>query len=51
MTRLFDPLVFDGLIDNVSLSNKSRPSSEAISSYNAEKSDTDIITTGTEESQ
>ena len=42
---------FDGLIDNVKLSNTSRPSSEAITSYNAEKSDSDIITAGDENTQ
>jgi len=42
---------FDGLIDNVKLSDKTRPSSEAITSYNAEKSDSDIITKGDELTQ
>ena len=39
---------FDGLIDNIEISNVSRPSSESITSYNAEKSDSDIITAGDE---
>jgi hypothetical protein len=42
---------FDGFIDNVKISDKIRPSSEAITSYNAEKSDSDIITTGDEITQ
>ena len=42
---------FDGFIDNVKLSDKTRPSSEAITSYNAEKSDSDIITKGDELTQ
>ena len=42
---------FDGLIDNPKISDTSRPSSEAITSYNAEKSDSDTITTGTEVTQ
>ncbi|KKM88864.1 hypothetical protein LCGC14_1254430 [marine sediment metagenome] len=42
---------FDGLIDNVKLSDKTRPSSEEITSYNAEKSDSDITTTGTQVTQ
>ena len=46
-----DTTTFDGLIDNVTLSDKSRPSSHAITTYNAEKSDTDFVTFGTEETQ
>ena len=42
---------FDGFIGNVKISDKSRPSSEAITSYNAEKSDTDITTVGDENTQ
>jgi hypothetical protein len=42
---------FDGLIDEVKLSDKSRPSSVAITSYNAEKADSDIITKGTKVTQ
>ena len=39
---------FDGLIDNPALSDKTRPSSHTITSYNAEKSDSDTVNTGTE---
>lgn len=42
---------FDGFIDNLKVSDKIRPSSEAITSYNAEKSDSDIITTATKKTQ
>lgn len=42
---------FDGFIDNVKISDKIRPSSHAITSYNAEKSDSDFVTTGTEVTQ
>jgi hypothetical protein len=42
---------FDGYIDNTKVSDTSRPSSEAITSYNAEKSDSDIITAGDENTQ
>ena len=43
-----DNRTFDGLIDNVKLSDKIRPSSQAIATYNAEKSDSDILTVGSE---
>ena len=47
-----DTLVtFDGFIGEVKISDKTRPSSEAITSYNAEKSDTDMTTAGAEEVQ
>ena len=39
---------FDGLVDNVKLSDKIRPSSQAIATYNAEKSNSDILTVGSE---
>jgi len=42
---------FDGFISNVKLSDKIRPSSQAIATYNAEKSGSDIITTASSVSQ
>jgi hypothetical protein len=42
---------FDGYISRVRISDVTRPSSEAITSYNAEKSDTDITTAGAENTQ
>ncbi len=44
-------LLWDGFIDNAKISDKIRPSSEAITSYNAEKADSDIITKGTKVTQ
>jgi hypothetical protein len=44
-------LTFDGLIDEARVSDKQRLSSEVITTYNAEKSDSDIITTGNELTQ
>jgi hypothetical protein len=41
----------DAFVDEIKLSDTSRPSSEAITSYNAEKSDSDIITAGNENTQ
>jgi len=38
----------DGFMDNVKLSDKIRPSSQAIATYNAEKADSDILTVGSE---
>jgi len=42
---------YDGFIGNMKISDKLRPSSESITSYNSEKSDSDIITAGTEATQ
>jgi hypothetical protein len=42
---------FDGFIDNVRISDVTRPSSEVITSYNAEKSDSDMTTIGDENTQ
>lgn len=44
-------LTFDGLIDEARVSDKQRLSSEVITTYNAEKSDSDIITKGDELTQ
>ena len=38
----------DGFMDNVKLSDKIRPSNQAIATYNAEKADSDILTLGSE---
>ena len=42
---------FDGYIGDTKVSDVSRPSSEGITSYNAEKSDSDITTIGIEKTQ
>lgn len=42
---------FDGFISNLKVSDKIRPSSQAIATYNAEKSGSDIITTASSVSQ
>jgi len=42
---------FDGLINNPQLSDKTRPSNQAIATYNAEKADSDMVTAASSVSQ
>ncbi len=44
-------LTFDGFIDNVAISDKTRPSAQAIATYNAEKEGSDMLTVSATETQ